>query len=735
MLAVPERLSHEELLQQFKLLQARVSSFSAKEQQLINAKDRLDSEVELHRRMHTFNTSAFRVHGIADFLRLVAESIIDIFEIEMGLVFLGDAQLDHPYLFALEGGQHCIKDAGLLWQQLRTQLSVSPSGKMMLADYPLLASMQPQANLHQLVWVSYTAKSGAAGLHMLAAIGSSNAFSYNGIDAYRQNAFEVFAQQVLAHFNNHQKSRNIDESKGRLSEIAHAFLNFGADPYANIQRLIDLSIRLLKADAAFYYPQSDSNVIFGEQKNASLVHFPITLNDMKEMAQWVQSANNHATLFNFTLPFSNLVVPAHLPKTHVHYTGMGIQVQLAGYNSGQLCVCYETDRQPSEEDQHFLGIIATAIAVEENRQRAATALADEEQRYRVIFEGAPHGIVLVDAASGNIVYANPAICDLFQYSFEAFLQIAISQLHPKGISNSYLSELVHGAKTGFTLGAELQCLRKDGVVFFADLSAREIVLGRKTFFVCFYVDVTERKEAEDELVANNTQLKKINSELDNFVYSVSHDLRSPLLAIKGLMSLFDKDQPNSKENNEYWLLIKDSINRMDETIHEILDYSRNSKLNPTIEALDLAQIAIHAFEDVKYSVQEAITFEMDINTSKKLFSDKARVNTVVRNVVSNAVKYRKVGAADNHIKVEYTHAADGSSCLKVSDKGEGIAPSDTTKVFEMFYRASHTVAGSGLGLYICKEIMEKLGGSISLTSELGIGTVVLINFPNQSEIV
>jgi signal transduction histidine kinase len=210
--------------------------------------------------------------------------------------------------------------------------------------------------------------------------------------------------------------------------------------------------------------------------------------------------------------------------------------------------------------------------------------------------------------------------------------------------------------------------------------------------------------------AIDEELVKTNGELDRFVYSVSHDLRSPLLSIKGLSALMQEEESTSSKNHQYLKLIDKSIQSLDDTIREILAYSRNARLEIQPEEIDLKKMVDRIFDDLRYSVELNFQFINHLPDDLFIKSDKTRLETVLRNVIGNAVKYRKKDIIDPFVavRIQFSH---GNYRFDVEDNGEGIAPENIGRVFEMFFRGGTSVSGTGLGLYICKEIMEKMKGT------------------------
>lgn len=233
------------------------------------------------------------------------------------------------------------------------------------------------------------------------------------------------------------------------------------------------------------------------------------------------------------------------------------------------------------------------------------------------------------------------------------------------------------------------------------------------------------------LVSNkiDEELIKTNRELDNFVYSVSHDLRSPLLSIKGLLSLMKERKLEDEKLDQYLGMAEKTVNHLDDTIREILAYSKNSRLDMAMEAIDLNVMVKQICDDLQFVVSDNFSFNIETNGAPELISDKSRINTVMRNIIGNAVKYRRNDIPNPFVLVSLGKNEKGDFTISISDNGEGISKDKLEKVFDMFYRGTSTGQGTGLGLYICREILNKLNGYIVVQSELGEGTTVTIHLP------
>lgn len=250
------------------------------------------------------------------------------------------------------------------------------------------------------------------------------------------------------------------------------------------------------------------------------------------------------------------------------------------------------------------------------------------------------------------------------------------------------------------------------------------------YLVISGVNISELKEIQRSVTTKNEELKKINTELDNFVYSVSHDLRSPLLAIKGLINLIFQTSRVDKNVETYLKLAEDSVLRLDATIQEILEYSRNARLDLELKEVDLLTLVNTIFADLKFSAPEGIELTVSFEGKASMITDETRMSVLLKNIIGNAVKYRR-NIPDAFVKVNISHG-EHSSFISIEDNGQGITQKSLTKVFDMFYRGTSESIGTGLGLYLCKEIVDKFGGTISVNSEWGSGSTFLIEHPHKT---
>jgi signal transduction histidine kinase len=244
----------------------------------------------------------------------------------------------------------------------------------------------------------------------------------------------------------------------------------------------------------------------------------------------------------------------------------------------------------------------------------------------------------------------------------------------------------------------------------------------------------KRKKAEKALRKQNEELVKINKELDSFVYSVSHNLRAPLMSVLGLINLVqveNKKADPDPELNGYFAMMQQSIHKLDDTLKEILDYSRNARSEMNIEKVDFQRMVEDSFERMKYmDGSDQISKTISIDSKGPLFTDPYRLSVIINNLVSNAIKYRDVNKSQSTIAIE-AKVTDAKLSVVFRDNGIGISEDYINKIFDMFFRATDRSEGAGLGLYIVKETVDKLHGDIFVESVIGEGTTFRIDIPNM----
>jgi signal transduction histidine kinase len=235
---------------------------------------------------------------------------------------------------------------------------------------------------------------------------------------------------------------------------------------------------------------------------------------------------------------------------------------------------------------------------------------------------------------------------------------------------------------------------------------------------------------KNELLIRNKELVEAHKDLDRFVYSVSHDLRSPLMGILAVSNLLNRSE-SLTEVKEYSHLISKNVNRLDEFIHNLLEYYKIKRGELSIKDINfnelLATLA-EIYESDAKSKNINMTYEV---TQKESFNNDPLVIIVaIQNLISNAIKYQREDCTNKWVKI--TAIVEGSKAtIVVEDNGIGIHEEYISRIFEMFYRATTAAMGSGIGLYNAKHALDKLGAEIKVNSVLHEGTRFEIIIPSK----
>jgi PAS domain S-box-containing protein len=423
--------------------------------------------------------------------------------------------------------------------------------------------------------------------------------------------------------------------------------------------------------------------------------------------------------------------------------------------------------------EDFYGEKRTSIVIRDitERKKAEKALSESEKKYRKIVEMSQEGIWLIDDKQ-KTTFVNKKMSEILEYSPEEMLgkeirffmdeegkKIAYDLIQKKVKGESNPRQYKYISKSGKEIWANVvknpfidpTGIYKGSMAMVTDITERkknkekleqlneelafqndekenraaELIIANKE--LAFQNDEKEHRAAE--LITTNTELLKTNTELDRFVYSVSHDLRSPLTSILGLIS-FIEEESLEYDTLEHIKMIKNSVNRLDEFIKNILSYSRNNRTGLDIVQISLQKTTTEIVNSLS-SMKEAdgIHFEIDINENYPFFTDQLRLNTLLENLISNAIKYHKTDQKDSFIKIR-GHTYKEKLVLSITDNGIGIAHEHHDKIFDMFFRLSGKKNGSGIGLYIVKDTVQILKGTIKVLSEVGKGSTFNITLKN-----
>lgn len=362
-----------------------------------------------------------------------------------------------------------------------------------------------------------------------------------------------------------------------------------------------------------------------------------------------------------------------------------------------------------------------------NKQIAEQTIFEKNQIIRSINENLHEAVFRT--SKNKIIYVNHAFLELFGYgSEEEVLQESPDKFYCNAESHQKLLRKLIRNKN--VKGEEILFRRKDGSQFWGLLHSM-ISSNQQgiNFFDGAIVEITTQKQNEENLRNTNLQLQKVNAELDRFVYSASHDLRAPLKSMLGLLNLMEKEK--ASDISVYLDRMRQSVTKLDTFITDIIEYSLNSRVEATSEPINLAELIEDCMLHFKYLPNaDDIHKSVVMKSSIPFYGDEKRLQIIFNNLISNAITYRNPSQPKPFINIEINSGADWS-CITVEDNGMGIDEHHIDKIFNMFYRGTTNSNGSGLGLYIVKEALDKMQGQIKVSSQKNVGTKFTIEIPNR----
>jgi signal transduction histidine kinase len=253
------------------------------------------------------------------------------------------------------------------------------------------------------------------------------------------------------------------------------------------------------------------------------------------------------------------------------------------------------------------------------------------------------------------------------------------------------------------------------------------ILGSVLLSLLYLIIVYENSERN--LRGTLAELQLRNQEMDHYVYRVSHDLRAPLCSVTGLVNLAAEEEDPAVLRN-YLTMIGSTISKSDDFIQSVLTHSKvlNTQMQPTVLHLDT--LIRDSFGDLRYlRGWDKVQLQVEMDARAPFRSDLFRLSIILNNLIANAIAFRNEEAESSFLSFRIT-VDTHQAVLTVRDNGTGIGPESIDKIFDMFYRGSERSTGSGLGLYIVKQALSTINGTIQVQSTPGAGTTFTLTLPN-----
>jgi PAS domain S-box-containing protein len=378
--------------------------------------------------------------------------------------------------------------------------------------------------------------------------------------------------------------------------------------------------------------------------------------------------------------------------------------------------------------------------IREKKTDDAKKLEESEQKYRFLFEKAPVGIFR-STSEGKLIDANPHLAKIFGFDSVEEMLLEINDLSTQLYADpERRAEFIQQLKArGEVENFEFKAILSNGSHSWLSMNARVSQLSGSTEFILegFLTDVTEKKNAEVQILNQNNELRELNATKDKFFTIIAHDLRNPFNGMLALSMLLLKNYEEYESNQvkELLDLINQSAERGVKLLENLLEWSRaqTGKIAYTPEKFNLADllnqsISLLANQAEKKKIQIRSLVPADL----EVYADKNMIFTVLRNLISNSIKFT---FKDGDISIDASTIEGGFVKVTVRDNGMGIMPEYQELLFKLARnfstRGTANESGTGLGLILCKDFIDKNGGTIWVESVYEKGSDFIFTIPSD----
>lgn len=340
--------------------------------------------------------------------------------------------------------------------------------------------------------------------------------------------------------------------------------------------------------------------------------------------------------------------------------------------------------------------------------------------------------VFLNTADNALVFANTPFVKMFGYNSLCELQsIPFDWLYADDEARIYLIDKIK--VDGIITKHRILCRRNNGSNFWGLVSGKKVMMNNRVFYEGRIHDISCQIYVEEKLKQKEIEMDKLTMELDRFMYSASHEIRSPVSTLLGILNLMRHDLKDGLAQ-QYIQMMQTGIDKLDQIVHQLTAHVKNTKNRVEDRYIDFQLTLEEILGDFRqnhpsFNMVES-TFE--VIDSGVFHSDPDRIRLILYNILKNSFDYID---SNKTIRVLSIVVRTGSekAIIEIFDNGIGIPSMHVNRVFDMFYRATSLTKGSGIGLYTVRESVTKLCGVIVLHSEYGVGTSVKIELPNSKK--
>ena len=406
--------------------------------------------------------------------------------------------------------------------------------------------------------------------------------------------------------------------------------------------------------------------------------------------------------------------------------------------NGKERIIYWHNALIKDDNGNITGHLCSGEDITE-RKKAEQALKESEEKYKNIIESLTDIYYRADAA-GKLIMVSPSAIKTFGYSsIEELLGNSLEVLYQNPNERDEFVAILK--KTGKVKNYRTVLLKKDGSDMYVETTASIILDSNGNYIGVEGIvrDITDRKKAEQEIQDQNKQLKELNATKDKFFSIIAHDLKNPFNTMLGFSELLFRnfDEYNVKKQKKYVSIIKEGVQNTYKLLENLLLWSRTQRgiIDFTPENRNLYLLSGDTIELLKQSAEnKSITLINQIPEDIYVKTDKNMLYTILRNLISNAIKFTPKGG-EITLKAHVITDANKQSYAEISvkDSGVGIAEKKLSKLFNISenisIKGTEGEAGTGLGLILCKEFVEKHGGKIFVESEVSKGSKFIFTLP------